>query len=640
VPYVICPKKDLVNTVTKGLIYSTILYFVFLTLPATADTARNLLGDAGNGSRSNVVHNINLFDGEGQKIAPDDEPLLPFSTRQTCGACHSYDRIATGWHFNANRRKVAPGRVGQAWIYVDRATATQLPLSYRPWPGTFAPEQAGLTPWKFAQVFGRQMPYPVSEADESEPDFDARWMVSGEIEINCLACHDAERAHDQAAWAAQIAKQNFRWAAAAASGFASAGGSAKDMPDMYDPFMPPVLDDPMLIPPSVSYDHDRFDDKGRVFVDIATKIPVERCYFCHSNKDVGTEKWASAEDVHLAAGLVCVDCHRNGLDHAITRGYEGAEAVSNNPPAGLLSCEGCHLPSASSEAPTSGRLGAPKPRHAGIPTVHFDKLACTACHSGPWPGTRTIRTKTARAHGLGTHNVNKANDALPHIVYPVFIRQSDGKIAPHKVVWPAFWGRLKDGAVTPIAPETVASVASKVFSQARQASSGDWLMLTDEQVVQVLILLSARESDKGGPVYISGGTLGRLNEAGRLIEAEHPAAGPYGWPIAHDVRPAAQSLGVRGCDDCHATDAPFFFGAVELDSPLASQAGRVSMMTEFEGIDPVYAKAFAFSFVFRPWLKIVIIISSAVVAAVLLLYALKALACLARVFAGHGNEPD
>jgi len=388
--------KKRIAYILNGLIFAAVLHC--LTVPVIADTSDKLIGDQSDGSRSNFVHRIDLLDEEGEKIYLDDDPLLPFSTRQTCGACHSYDKIATGWHFNANRRKVTTGRIGQAWIYVDRATATQLPLSYRSWPGTFHPEQTGLTPWKFAQLFGRQMPYPMGEKNESEPDFDARWMVSGEIEINCLTCHDAERAHDQAAWAAQIAKQNFRWAAAAACGFASVAGSAKSMPDMYDPFMPPVLDDPRLIPPSVSYDHDRFDEKGRVFVDIATKIPVERCYFCHSNKDVGSEKWTSDEDVHLAAGLVCVDCHRNGLDHAITRGYEGEQSVSVNPLAWVLSCEGCHLPGESSSAPTSGRLGAPEPTHAGIPTVHFDKLACTACHSGPWPGPKTLARSKNHPH--------------------------------------------------------------------------------------------------------------------------------------------------------------------------------------------------------------------------------------------------
>ena len=39
--------------------------------------------------------------------------------------------------------------------------------------------------------------------------------------------------------------------------------------------------------------------------------------------------------------------------------------------------------------------------------------------------------------------------------------------------------------------------------------------------------------------------------------------------MAHDVRPAEQSLGVRNCKDCHATDSPLFFGKTEVDSTNA-----------------------------------------------------------------------
>jgi len=224
--------------------------------------------------------------------------------------------------------------------------------------------------------------------------------------------------------------------------------------------------------------------------------------------------------------------------------------------------------------------------------------------------------------------------------FPFTFKQSNGKIAPHKARFgPPFWARLKDENVTPIPPEMVISAAGKVFSDIQRASFGDWLMLTDEQVIQVLTLLSTRESDKGRPVYISGGTLGRLNESGRLIEEEHPAARPYGWPIAHDVRPAVQSLGVRRCEDCHATDAPFLFGQVEVDSPLTSQKGSLRIMTDFQDVSAFYTKFFAFSFVFRPWLKIISLLSCAVLIAVLLLYGFKALARLAEVLAEE-NESD
>jgi hypothetical protein len=83
------------------------------------------------------------------------------------------------------------------------------------------------------------------------------------------------------------------------------------------------------------------------------------------------------------------------------------------------------------------RMGAPSPKHAGIPPVHFDKLSCTACHSGPWPGSETRRLKNRLSHGLDEHNSNKAADALPHIYYPVFARMEDGKLSSYRAVWPA-----------------------------------------------------------------------------------------------------------------------------------------------------------------------------------------------------------
>jgi hypothetical protein len=94
-------------------------------------------------------------------------------------------------------------------------------------------------------------------------------------------------------------------------------------------------------------------------------------------------------------------------------------------------------------------------------------------------------------------------------------------------------------------------------------------------------------------------------------------------------------LGVRYCTDCHATDAPFFFGDVAVDSPIAAERDSVKKMVEFQDVDVVYAKAFAFSFVFRPMLKVTAVASCGVLALVLLLYGLRALACVAKVWAGR-----
>ena len=147
-------------------------------------------------------------------------------------------------------------------------------------------------------------------------------------------------------------------------------------------------------------------------------------------------------------------------------------------------------------------------------------------------------------------------------------------------------------------------------------------------------LFSSKKTTEGEPVYVCGGKLHRLDDEGKLTATEHSAAEPYLWPIAHDVRPAAQSLGVRRCEDCHSTNEAFFFGEVEVDTPIASEQGSVKKMVEFQGLRPVYTKLFAMSFVFRPLLKVVALGSCAILGAVLLLYGLKALACIARVLVG------
>jgi uncharacterized membrane protein len=58
-------------------------------------------------------------------------------------------------------------------------------------------------------------------------------------------------------------------------------------------------------------------------------------------------------------------------------------------------------------------------------------------------------------------------------------------------------------------------------------------------------------------------------------------------------------------------------------------------MVKFQDLPRFYTKAFAWSFVFRPWLKVVTLACCAVIAGVLLLYALKALYFVARIFVGR-----
>jgi hypothetical protein len=609
-----------------------------------ASPAAGLMGDKSDGSRAHPTHVIPLFaededGGKGGQITLDADPLLPFSTKYTCGECHSYDVISRGWHFNAVDPNVPAGRPGQPWILIEPRLGIQLPLSHRRWPGVHHPADLGISDYRFTQMFGRHMPGGgPGETPATEMEDIGRQYISGKLEVNCLACHNGHYGQDMGGvdgWAVQTTRLNYRWAASAACEFAAVKGSAAAMSIAYDPFMPEGLDNE----PRVIYRESAFNADAHVLFDILHEVPAHRCYYCHSNAyytDDATdhghyEKWLADEDVHLKAGMTCVDCHRSGVDHATVRGYPGENAHSDNPLTATTTCEGCHLPG-DEGVPKAGRFAAPIPQHAGLPPVHFDRLSCTACHSGPWPQDQTVLAKTSRSHRLGTPNVNTSETMLPHILAPVFA-EKDGKIVPQKMIWPAYWATEVDGEVKPVALDVARSVLGGVFEDVESRADGDWPGLSTEQVAAALQAL--HETVEDDVVYVAGGTLYRLAEDGDgLIEqADHPAGEPYMWPIAHDVRPAAQSLGVRYCTDCHATDAPFFFGRVAVDSPVASDGVATKPMVGFQDIRPFYAWAFSASFVFRPWFKVVALGASAVLGVVLLLYGLRALGAVARVLA-------
>ncbi len=583
---------------------------------------RPKLGDNSAGSRGQPAHIIPLRDPEGDTIQPGDHRALPFSVSQTCGGeCHDVSAVSHGWHFNAtipvfgNTLPGRPaGRNGQPWLLMDRATATQIPLSYRAWPGTYRPQQVGMSEREFAIHFGGRTAGGFGPGEHASESDRARWLVSGNLEANCLVCHDASPAYDQAEYANQVAKQNFRYAPAAASGLGLVTGSSKQMPDLFDYLLPNSVEDSLQPQvPKVEYSPANFLPSGKVAFDIVRTPKNSQCYYCHTNTDtefIGDSRFKGHEDIHLVRGIGCNDCHRHGLDHMVTRGYES----------GALTCEGCH---------TEGNsMGAPHPAHEGIPAVHFAKMTCTACHSGPLPGQNTRQFKNGMTHGLGEFNVNKAPDAPPHLYYPVFARNEEGKLAPNRMVWPAFWGRLQGGNVTPLHPDTVKKAIAKAKLSPTATIDEHW-------VESVLRVLDEDAPSQGVAVYIAGGKLHRL-DSGKLRAEDNAQAQPYLWPIAHDVRPATQALGARGCQDCHSTEAAIFFGKVAVDSPLASDRTTPWTMNRFEkNLDADYQVRLAGTWKYRGLLKAIGLGAAGILLLFLLAYLFRAVDRLSAATVGR-----
>ena len=458
------------------------------------------------GNRTTPVHLIPLKDELDQPIVPTETNPLPFSSRFTCAPCHIYETIRKGLHFDASLAAEA-GRPGEPWVWVDERTGTLLPLSYHKTKGTWNPAQVGLSAWDFTLLFGRHLAGGgISEPSEAVFTPGSRWEVAGRVEINCLGCHNAAGTQDSSEWAKQVLRENFRWAATAAAGLGEVGGMASRDRGTWDIYDGPDPDDTeWAVPPFIRYDRNLFDSRHRVLFDLNRRPADNRCLACHSVTPVGLARFALDEDVHTAAGLKCASCHRNDLSHAMVRGYEG-EAQDNPAMAGEdFTCAGCHLGNekAKGEKALAGRLGAPYPKHKGFPAVHFKRLACTVCHSGPWPGKELTRVRTSRANRLGIYGVARWSTDLPAIIEPVYIRDRNGKLAPNRLLWPAFWAEQNGQELKPLQPQTVSAAAGG--------------LLTPEQgVVKILTAFSLGLEAGQAAVLIQGGHIYEVNVDGGL----------------------------------------------------------------------------------------------------------------------------
>jgi hypothetical protein len=621
-------------------------YIIALLIISCINTPLNSqdykVGDKSDGSRLKPVHLINLIDENGNKIDPNDAFALPFSTKQTCGSeCHNYEIISDGFHFNYHDSSLINDESSEPWIYTDPTTLSLIPLSYRKNAGTFTPAEVKLSTMQFLFRFGPYYPGgDISELDSLEhPDNFIRWMVSGKLETNCLICHDTDPYYDQAEYAGNIRKQNLKWAAAASSSFTEFKGNASKMPDNYDIYnftTVQTIDQRSSSPPTLKYDKSKFNSDNKVYFNVSKNIPNDNCYFCHSSivtdENFNTH-WKSDEDVHIKAGINCVDCHRNGLDHNMINGY-GGNTEKGSP---AFTCEGCHIQKTDNGIPKNGSLGAPIPEHAGIPPIHFEKLSCTTCHSGNWPTQQTNFVKTSRNHFLGMHGTNKAQDVFPHISTNVFVESNSNKIEPRNVVWPSYWGEKNDNDILPLPLDFVEQTIRPMLALDSLVNFGEWPSISDSLVCSILDSLNSFDIVKGMPVLVTAGKVFNIEDE-KLVSRTNPQALSYSWRIGHSVRPASQSLGVNGCQDCHSVGSPFFAGEINIESSLISQAGMTVTRSKFQNNSQLYQSVFSLTFFFRPWLKFVIIFSAIIIMIVLVGYIFYGIKYLSNITFSNGSK--
>jgi len=343
---------------------------------------------------------FHLRDEDGKIINPvgGENAGKPYSPKMTCGACHDYEKIIKGFHFTQGMGEKptaeqaarclwasTPGNFGGNWCspaplyrYLSpkknesAATMDMTAFTFFTSPcGACHPGGGSAEYDREGKRYDRWMSDPksgfTSQGDNNlDGDYyQARRSETGVLEADCLLCHMPEYDFDQRK--KQLGAWNFRWAATAGSKLASVKGSIQKGE-----------------PVEVAYNKELFNPDGTIEPHIVREPRNEACLGCHAQpswKKRGAN-FSPRTDVHLRAGLKCVDCHPAGSSATDPRiaGHEEHQFGKGDDPGGLVrndldntcvSCTDCH---------NTGRMGAPVARHRWLPPLHLEHIACQTCH--------------------------------------------------------------------------------------------------------------------------------------------------------------------------------------------------------------------------------------------------------------------
>ncbi len=530
-----------------------------------------------NGGRTVPVHKLAPRDADGEKVSPLANLPRPISLKQTCGQCHDVAALHRGSHFRTglDLNDAPAAHDGEPWFLADEALGTAIPLSLHGQAGAWRPADVGLSCWQWTKLFGRHFPGGGIACDTNALNEVAherqRWFVTGPLEPNCLACHQ-QTGYDSSEWVRQVCRENWQGAATAASGLGEVGGMNSRLESSWVAAENP--DDHLFkVPETTTYDHAKFDAKGRCVFDVG-KPQNANCLACHGVSQKGMPSHVIAGDVHLQRGLRCVDCHVNGMDHRVE----------------TTSCAACH----------TGKDGAgPKPVHAGIPLVHFKTLACTVCHAGVTEGGAPAQVRTARANRIGVYGRAQWATDTPAILEPVFVRNEQGVIEPRRMMWPSgFYRADAKGALTPLAPDAARLMTSNAFAA----------VSNDTAITRAKIQVALKNA---GPTvrYVAGGLVYALDAGGALVTtAGAPEAQPVSWAFGHDVRPARQARGAAPvtCAACHTADSAFFLGEIAPLSPVVDGNEPTVKQADLLKVDGFYYATLGTTFAMRPLFKFVL----------------------------------
>jgi hypothetical protein len=399
-------------------------------VPLTRFLAALLLGSlalalaAASPASARVHPDVWLRNEQGDRITPGENRVDPYSPRKSCGACHNYDMITSGYHFQQGFDEMSdrhdpkrpwilsPGMFGN-WSPFAAAgrvarkvsgSLREIDLSTYDWIGGYGKwnAKAGVQsmacgachPGGGPLEFGRRAdgrrnlaanhleaegsaksPLDGDYTSHLTPDGKSHFRESGVLEADCLICHREGYQIDERI--EQINRRNYRWAATAGGGLGKINGAVFTYADpAAGPDSPNFLRGSWNFTkrPVVVYswtDGRLFTKDGRLRGTVLSRsVRPENCLACHRDgdaKNTGTVN-AASHDAHAGAGLRCTDCHAlagktpgERLRHQIAKGWTPAVAVrSDLNGQGMKTCGSCHYE------------GKYRPSRPGMPVVALD----------------------------------------------------------------------------------------------------------------------------------------------------------------------------------------------------------------------------------------------------------------------------
>jgi nitrate/TMAO reductase-like tetraheme cytochrome c subunit len=512
----------------------------------------------------------------------------PYSMRKTCGACHDYNLISKGYHFNMdwnltddNFQKNSP----EPWKISSGMSGGYCTVPFRQLAkkSNSDSDEIDLTPFDFIANGPRKREaldqpgcggcHPgggIMENDRSGMRYDtrlaenpslsknldgdyyrARWDKSGVVEVDCLFCHFAE--YSTKVRNIQLKRLNYKWATVAASGIGQVNGAVKDGKK-----------------PKVIYNKRFFNEDGRIALDIKRKPEAENCLLCHGFIDLAKRgtTWDDPEnpDVHQLAGFTCIDCHFGTIEHNFAKGDTLKSHVRDDLDNTMRNCEDCH---------SQGFKGAPIPKHYSIRNNHLDKLACTACHIPELNRAAMGAMVMSTGPAVKYPQLNSSKIGSEFKWKPAYLMRKR-KIDSREKIFPVnlvdsilFSNEDQDGKFYPLFEGEIAKAYAKAFGQAASPGNDRLYFQSYENIAKMLATLNDtlagnNRFKKIKPFFHLGGKVYSLDHDGKLVVQEDTTwvGEKLCFSINHNVLPSQKALGAGGCTDCHSTESHLFNGAI------------------------------------------------------------------------------